>query len=125
MNPWQADVQEFHRWIGAHYSTFASVPVMRRPELRAELIREESKELRTAIKRRDMLATIDGICDLLVVTIGAATEFGIDIDPFWAEVHQSNLAKAGGPVREDGKVLKPEGWQPPNLEAVYRNLYGA
>ena len=34
------------------------------------------------------------------------------------EVHRSNMAKlVDGKVirREDGKVLKPEGWQPPQL----------
>ena len=45
---------------------------------------------------------------------------GFDVDGAWCEVAQSNLAKINketGKVikREDGKVLKPEGWTEPNL----------
>ena len=39
-------------------------------------------------------------------------------DDAFNEVHRSNMAKlVDGKVirREDGKVLKPEGWQPPQL----------
>ena len=28
------------------------------------------------------------------------------------------MAKVGGPIREDGKRLKPEGWEPPNITKV-------
>jgi hypothetical protein len=34
------------------------------------------------------------------------------------------MAKEGGPVREDGKVLKPEGWLPPDLHSVFERKYG-
>jgi predicted HAD superfamily Cof-like phosphohydrolase len=45
---------------------------------------------------------------------------GYKVDAAWNEVSRSNLAKinlATGKVekREDGKVLKPAGWTPPNL----------
>jgi len=29
--------------------------------------------------------------------------------------HASNMAKEGGKTRADGKVLKPEGWRPPDI----------
>ncbi len=37
---------------------------------------------------------------------------------FWDEVHRSNMAKVGGPIRGDGKRLKPEGWTPPDVAGV-------
>jgi predicted HAD superfamily Cof-like phosphohydrolase len=45
---------------------------------------------------------------------------GADAEGAWKEVLRTNLAKidpASGKVikREDGKVLKPEGWTPPKL----------
>ena len=52
--------------------------------------------------------------DVLVLNHGMQ---GIYDDAF-NEVHRSNMAKlVDGKVlrREDGKVLKPEGWQPPQL----------
>lgn len=35
------------------------------------------------------------------------------LDAAFNIVHQTNLAKVGGPVREDGKRGKPEGWVGP------------
>lgn len=48
----------------------------------------------------------------------------INIEPFWMEVFRANLEKADGPIREDGKRLKPDGWTPPDHAAIYRRLYG-
>jgi predicted HAD superfamily Cof-like phosphohydrolase len=111
----QADVRAFHEALDI---PVGDSPALRRPELRAELIREEAAETVTAIEAGDFIGAIDGLCDLLCVVYGAAVEWGIDLRPFWAEVHRTNMAKAGGPVRADGKRLKPEGWTPPNIAAV-------
>lgn len=52
----------------------------------------------------------------------AAAAWGFDLDAILEEVHRSNMAKLGpdGEVirRADGKVMKPEGWQPPQIAAV-------
>jgi len=62
----------------------------------------------------------DGLADLIYVCVGAALAFGIPLDRVWAEVQRANMAKLGGPRRADGKILKPEGWQPPNIhEAIF------
>lgn len=121
MNTIQEDVQEFHRALSI---PVGDRPMIMRPELRANLIKEEALETVTAILARDMVGAIDGMCDLLCVVYGTAVEFGIDLDPFWREVHRSNMAKQGGPERADGKRLKPEGWQPPNINGVLETLYG-
>ncbi|MBF6358173.1 hypothetical protein IU449_27120 [Nocardia higoensis] len=45
----------------------------------------------------------------------------IPLDRVWGEVQRSNLAKlVDGKAlrREDGKIVKPEGWQPPNIGAI-------
>jgi predicted HAD superfamily Cof-like phosphohydrolase len=49
---------------------------------------------------------------------------GVELEPFFDEVHGSNMKKVGGRVRGDGKQLKPEGWRPPDLAGVYHRLYG-
>lgn len=113
----QMDVEAFHVALEIPVGDYEN-PKMSRPELRAELIREEAKETIEAIEAGDFIAAIDGLCDLLCVTYGAAVEWGINLRPFWAEVHRTNMAKQGGPTREDGKKLKPEGWQPPDLEPI-------
>jgi predicted HAD superfamily Cof-like phosphohydrolase len=84
------------------------------------LIEEEYKELKEAINNHDQLETLDALIDILVVTVGAIHSAGYDAEGAWKEVMQTNFNKIDrdtGKVRkrEDGKVLKPLGWTPPNL----------
>lgn len=160
-------------------------------KLRFDLIKEEINETIEAIKNLDEVKVIDGLCDVLYVTYGAAhvtgltldTErsekqtarisgvnwdylfdsindlrwqlhwiqldmrdedmpslekdlrelavecwemafkgLGIDLYPFYEEVHRTNMAKLGGPKRADGKQLKPDGWQPPRIAEMLSQL---
>jgi predicted HAD superfamily Cof-like phosphohydrolase len=111
----QRDVEDFHLALDV---PVCHTPAIRRPELRAELIAEEAIETVRAIERRDLVGSIDGMCDLLCVVYGTAAEFGIDLAPFWDEVHRTNMAKRGGPTRADGKKLKPDGWEPPDIAGI-------
>lgn len=109
------DVKDF--MIAMEQATPAT-PRMPSPEvvkLRLDLIEEELEELTLATQLKDVVGVADAIADLLYVTFGAAAAFGIDIRPIWTEVQRSNMAKVGGPVREDGKRLKPPGWTPPDV----------
>jgi len=84
------------------------------------LIKEEYEELQEAVQANDGVEQLDALIDILVVTMGAIRTGGFDGEGAWKEVMDTNFAKidpATGKVRkrEDGKVLKPEGWTPPNL----------
>jgi predicted HAD superfamily Cof-like phosphohydrolase len=86
----------------------------------ANLITEEYDELRVAIANKNAVETLDALIDILVVTIGAINSMGADGEGAWKEVMSTNFNKIDrrtGKVqrREDGKVLKPEGWHPPEL----------
>ncbi len=86
--------------------------------LYCNLIREEFQELLDSTTAKDDL---DALIDILVVTIGAIHSLGADAEGAWKEVMRTNFAKIDkdtGKVRkrEDGKVLKPQGWTPPELE---------
>jgi predicted HAD superfamily Cof-like phosphohydrolase len=118
MHSAQMDVEEFHRTLDIPIGTNVEI---RRSELRAELIREESQELIHAVERGSLYDAIDGMCDVLVVVYGTAVEWGINLAPFWDEVHKTNMAKFGGPERSDGKKLKPPGWTPPRLEKIMKD----
>jgi len=91
-------------------------------KLRLDLIEEELEELQYAIDNQNMVDTADALTDLLYVVYGAGHAFGIDLDDCFKEVHQSNLSKLGPdfrPIkREDGKVLKPDTYFPPDLKTV-------
>ena len=85
------------------------------------LINEEHQELLEATLSEDRVEQLDALIDILVVTIGAIHSMGADAEGAWKEVMRTNFAKIDretGKVRkrEDGKVLKPVGWTPPDLE---------
>jgi predicted HAD superfamily Cof-like phosphohydrolase len=85
------------------------------------LIEEECNELADAIRAHDQLETLDALVDILVVTIGAIHSMGSDAEGAWKEVMSTNFAKIDKETglvrkREDGKVLKPVGWVPPDLK---------
>jgi predicted HAD superfamily Cof-like phosphohydrolase len=92
-------------------------------ELYKNLIREEFGELEDAENHVDAL---DALIDILVVTIGALHSLGVDSEGAWREVIRSNMSKVDpvtGKVikREDGKVLKPATYSPPNLKPYVNN----
>lgn len=89
-------------------------------EMYLGLIGEEVDELTQAVIQDDKVEQLDALIDILVVTIGAIHSLGADGEGAWKEVMKTNFAKIDketGKVRkrEDGKVLKPVGWVPPEL----------
>jgi predicted HAD superfamily Cof-like phosphohydrolase len=86
-----------------------------------DLIKEELTELEQAIGDQDKTEQLDALLDIMVVCAGALLSRKWDCHSAWAEVVRSNMAKidpATGKVtkRADGKILKPEGWTPPQLK---------
>lgn len=84
------------------------------------LINEEVEELQHAIDIDDRVEQLDALVDILVVTAGAIRAAGWDGEAAWNEVMRTNFAKIDSETgkvikRADGKVLKPEGWQAPEL----------
>ncbi len=123
MNREQALVRAFHERFGLQAPE--TLDLEHFPgELRIRLIEEEAQEFAEAVRARDLPEMIDALCDLLYVTYGAAVSLGIDLEPFFEEVHRANMAKAGGYRREDGKWMKPAGWQPPDLRRLLQDRYG-
>lgn len=132
MNDWQKKVRDFHEALGQPIGAQpADIPIERR-HLREDLIAEEADELLEAMghmewidfgdrgprklgRPSDLPAVADALVDLIYVTIGCAVEYGIDLDPIFNAVHEANMQKVGGPVRKDGKVLKPDDWEPADV----------
>jgi hypothetical protein len=113
-------VEDFHRAF--------NLPINRKLTedeylLRLRLIAEEWAEFSSEAGMFDTSRPSDGflkeMCDLIYVLVGTAVACGMDVDKAFARVHMSNMSKLGSdgkPVyRSDGKVLKGEGYVPPNL----------
>lgn len=112
-NPFK-DIETFHKACDQE-------PSERNYNMYLGLIEEEFDELQDAIEANDRVEQLDALVDILVVTLGAIRTGGFDGEGAWKEVMDTNFAKIDyetGKVRkrEDGKVLKPEGWTPPKLE---------
>ncbi|APU89020.1 HAD hydrolase-like protein [Virus Rctr197k] len=146
MNPFQAAVRDFHRVMDAPAPDRPKLDLSTyRFELRAKLILEEALEFIDACgcfaevtpdddddghymtvdgphETPNWSEMIDALCDIMYVTVGAAIEMGIDLQPFFDLVHEANMKKAAGPVREDGKKLKPPGWQPPDIQGLLTTM---
>lgn len=109
------DVCEFHTAMGVPIGDSPRMLEPSRAEMRLRLVREELGELNDALSDDDLPEMADALIDIIYVAVGYMVELGIDPAPLWDEVHRTNMAKAGGPVRADGKILKPPGWQPPRI----------
>jgi predicted HAD superfamily Cof-like phosphohydrolase len=120
MNPFR-DQEKFMRACDQSVGKFNEAQFA----LYTNLISEEHQELLEATLSDDREEQLDALIDILVVTIGAIHSMGADGEGAWREVMATNFAKIDketGKVRkrEDGKVLKPIGWTPPNLSPFVR-----
>ena len=120
MNQIIIDLLEFNKAFG--------IPQLNEPglgsddliELRIKLLTEEVQEYAEAARTGDLVEVLDALADIGYILAGTILNHGMQniYDKAFPEVHRSNMEKlADGKVlrRDDGKVMKPEGWQPPNL----------
>ena len=134
-------VKKFHEVFGHPVADEPTVIDIGRNILRLELIREEFCELLEAAGLKDaaleiravylnpdedyapdIIGIADALGDLEYVVNGAALEHGINLPEVVSEIHRSNMTKLGPegkPIyREDGKILKGEGFEAPDLKKV-------
>jgi len=139
-------VREFHEAAGQPVLMRPQAPPEHRARLRMKLITEEyfemlaamlniehgvgeeltqaKQEIEAVISEAevavDVVELADALGDLDYVIEGTRLECGIDGAPVAAEIHRANMDKfgPGSKRREDGKVLKPPGWRPPDIGRV-------
>jgi len=74
-------------------------------------------------QKPSLVKAADALADLAYVVIGGFVALGIDTQVIWDMVHESNMAKMeGGYKNEVGKWIKPEDWQPPDIESALRRM---
>ncbi len=119
MNEIQRKVTMFNVAFGIPVETEPTFKHGLRLGMKPNLVQEEAEELAIAVGNRDMVAIADALGDLLYVTFGMAIELGLDMDRVVSAIHKSNMTKLtldGKPIlREDGKILKSDRYQPPDL----------
>jgi predicted HAD superfamily Cof-like phosphohydrolase len=114
------DVAVFLKAVGQEIPSVPQQTVSAQAELYKKLIDEEYEEFLEAVSERDDVEEIDACFDMMWVIVGYMKSRGWDCENIWDEGAKSNLSKidpVSGKVirREDGKILKPEGWKPPDF----------
>ena len=120
------DVDVFLRAVGQSSPPTPQPTVSPQAELYKELIREEVGEFWLAVEARDDVEEIDACFDMMWVIVGYMKSRGWDCENIWDEGAKSNLSKIDPTTgfvrrREDGKILKPEGWMPPDFAKFTAN----
>lgn len=95
-------------------------------QLRQDLLQEEVVEYFDAELVDDLVGTVDGLLDIIVIAWGTLLSYVGEgrAKAAAAEVARSNLDKVRGEIKRrlDGKILKPEGWEPPDIAGVLEGL---
>ena len=139
-------VKQFYEAMGSPVATRPTMPDEATRVLRCRLLLEETMEFIHASGCSAMATgTINGFLtgavirsthepklpdmaqeneDVVYIAMGNRGVMGTDVRVF-DEVHRANMAKVGPDgVRKDerGKVLKPDGWKPPDVARVLREM---
>ena len=120
MNPIVASLLEFNQAFDIPKLDSPDIGPEELIELRIKLLREEVEEYAEAARAGDLVEVIDALADIGYILGGTILNHGMQniYDDAFDEVHRSNMAKlVDGKVlrREDGKVMKPQGWTSPQL----------
>ncbi|MFJ9380852.1 hypothetical protein [Streptomyces sp. NPDC101455] len=117
-------VREFHLAFGLDART---TPTEVAPDLaahRGELLAEEAAEVSEVSVSGPLDRLAHELADVVYVAYGTALVHGVDLDAVIAEIHRANMTKIGpdGEIarRADGKVLKGEYYEAPDVSGVLR-----
>ncbi|MBO5096410.1 MAG: HAD family hydrolase [Bacilli bacterium] len=121
-------VKKFHK---AFNHPVSDVPVSLTPERalkRYDWMFEEICEFLEAVQDEDIVEQADAMIDVIYFALGTLVEIGVKPGELFRIVQHANMSKIwpdGKPhYNEDGKVIKPEGWENPHpkLEAAIQNM---
>lgn len=129
------DVGLFHRKFGLHASDIIPGPEtahrltdVRTLDFRRKFLQEELDEFEEAYLALDDAKAFDALIDLVYVAMGTAHLLGYPWEEGWAAVQRANMQKVRAESSDDARsvrrheldVVKPEGWEPPDIRKVLK-----
>ena len=118
---------EFNEAFDIPYNTEPTNLENKEVDLRFSLMFEENQEYHVGANKKDLVEIADALGDKLYILLGTIIAHGMQdviVDVF-NEIHRSNMTKLepDGKVRrrEDGKILKPETYERPNLKQFFED----
>jgi predicted HAD superfamily Cof-like phosphohydrolase len=119
------DIADFHEKFGLEGPTRPTLGDRELIDFRVKFMNEELREFTDAIDIGSITDAFDALIDLTYVVLGTAHMMGLPFQAGWDAVHEANMQKqkasADGSDSKRGSrfdVIKPEGWQPPDLVKV-------
>lgn len=121
MTEYLEKVREFQRASDQTLNRKPELVNMKDEILRYELMREENEEYFTACRNNNTVEVLDALVDQMYILLGTINTHGMQdvFEEAFNRVHDNNMTKVvdGKVIRNaDGKILKPEGFVPVNLE---------
>lgn len=125
------DIKAFH---GRFQLPALAIPGFLDPEMhafRSRFLQEELNEFHEAYEDNDLAKAFDALIDLVYVALGTAFLMNLPWQDGWDAVQAANMAKVRALRESDSTrgstydVVKPEGWQAPDIEAVIERWHQA
>lgn len=126
-----SDVGDFHDKFGLDNVTHSEPGP--RPwnqdllDFRITCLKEEVDEFEAGVQDGDHGQMADALVDLVYFALGTAQLLGYPWEDIWHEVHRANMKKVRSPDPNHDPargshwdVVKPKGWQPPNVEGILK-----
>ncbi|WP_405863966.1 hypothetical protein OG407_36930 [Streptomyces sp. NBC_01515] len=117
-------VREFHLAFGLDARTTPTEVAPALAAHRGELLAEEAAEVSEVSVSGPLDRLAHELADVVYVAYGTALVHGVDLDMVISEIHRANMTKIGpdGEIarRADGKVLKGEYYEAPDVSGVLR-----
>jgi len=93
-------------------------------KLRYDLMKEENEEYLTACEENDLVEVADALGDQLYILVGTILSHGMQhkIEEVFQLIHENNSKKCPNGVclfREDGKLIKPDGFEKVELSTIF------
>lgn len=128
----QDDVKQWRLHVGLANGVSPQIPDEDTAELHQRLIQEEANEAwceladapgwagESPVDQANHLSLIaKELVDTIFVCLGCAADLGIDLEPVWEAVVESNMTKTG---EQDGsgKIVKGDNYVAPDIQSIIR-----
>lgn len=119
-------VEFFHTKFKQTQSITPTLLSSKESMLRYNLGKEELDEYIVAAGEEDLIEVLDALADQLYIIFGTICKHGLQnhIEKAFDLVHENNMSKLGpdgeAVIREDGKIVKPEGFKKVELKDILK-----
>lgn len=113
------DIKDFHDKFGLSAEPVPHTLDPEEQQFRIKCLYEELQEYERAVTDFDLPEQLDALIDLVYFAMGTAHRCGFPWNHGWQRVQEANMTKVMGP--NGVEIVKPVGWQAPDLHEVIQD----